>query len=234
MVETGRGPEPTVFDRRAAGARPGRARVSPAPRTGCFWLDGLDRPAHPELVGQHAADLVIIGAGYTGLWTAIRAKERDPGRRVIIVEACEVGWAASGRNGGFCEASLTHGEENGRSRWAEEYDELERLGRQNLDDIEATVARYAMDVRARTHRDPVGGHRAAPDRLAGRGSRLPGRAATRALVNSPTYPRRILGPARHRAGPPRASWHSSWPGWRSTSGCRSSSGRRSRASTTGR
>ena len=56
------------------------------------------------------------------------AKRRNPGARVVLLEANTVGWAASGRNGGFCEASLTHGEENGRSRWPEEYDALERLG----------------------------------------------------------------------------------------------------------
>src|SRR4029079_2622905 len=66
--------------------------------------------------------------------------------RVIIVEAGQVGWAASGRNGGFCEASLTHGEENGRSRWPQEYDQLERLGRDNLDAIADTVDSYRMDV----------------------------------------------------------------------------------------
>jgi glycine/D-amino acid oxidase-like deaminating enzyme len=50
------------------------------------------------------ADLAIVGGGYTGLWTAIRAKERDPERSVVIVEASTIGWAASGRNGGFVEA----------------------------------------------------------------------------------------------------------------------------------
>ena len=56
-----------------------------------------------------------------------------------------MGWAASGRNGGFCEASLTHGEANGRQRWPEEFDQLEALGRQNLDELQATVARYGID-----------------------------------------------------------------------------------------
>jgi glycine/D-amino acid oxidase-like deaminating enzyme len=56
------------------------------------------------------------------------------------------GLAASGRNGGFCEASLTHGHENGASRWPKEIDTLERLGRQNLDEIERTVADLGLDV----------------------------------------------------------------------------------------
>ena len=81
-------------------------------------------------------DLLVVGGGYTGLWTAVRAKERNPGRSVVVVEAKRVGWAASGRNGGFVEASLTHGEENGQRRWPEELHELDRLGHENLDAIE--------------------------------------------------------------------------------------------------
>jgi glycine/D-amino acid oxidase-like deaminating enzyme len=45
------------------------------------------------------------------------AKKRHPDARVVLLEARTVGWAASGRNGGFCEANLTHGEENGRDRF---------------------------------------------------------------------------------------------------------------------
>jgi len=133
----------TVFERN----RPAEAMVTEAlrgARSAVFWLDGLTRPKHPSLVGQHRADLVVVGGGYTGLWTALRAKERDPGRRVILLEAHDVGWAASGRNGGFCEASITHGEENGRRRWPQEYDTLARLGEQNLSELEATVCRYSM------------------------------------------------------------------------------------------
>ena len=182
----GSGARPTVFERQA----PPPAAVERAlagSRHQVFWLDGLERPQHPQLTGQHAADLVVVGAGYTGLWTAILAKERDPGRRVIIVEACEVGWAASGRNGGFCEASLTHGEENGRSRWPEEYDQLERLGRQNLDEIEATVARYGMDAEfERTGTLSVATEPHQIDWLAEDPGFLDQRA-TRELVNSPTY-----------------------------------------------
>lgn len=111
-----------------------------------FWLDGLERPAHPPLTGQVRADLVIVGGGYAGLWTAVRAKERDPHRNVVLLEANRIGWAASGRNGGFCEASLTHGRENGVNRWPEEIDRIERLGLENLDGIELTVERYGMDV----------------------------------------------------------------------------------------
>ena len=110
------------------------------------WLDTADRPApRPPLEGDVVTDLVVVGGGFTGLWTALRAKERDPGRRVLLVEADRIAEHATGRNGGFCEASLTHGEANGRDRWPDEYDRLDRLGRENLAAIAETVERYGID-----------------------------------------------------------------------------------------
>ncbi len=111
-----------------------------------YWLaqPGAPAPADP-LTGVETADLAVVGAGYSGLWTALLAKERDPARDVVVVEAGTAGWAASGRNGGFCSASLTHGFDNGLSRFPGEMDTLERLGRANLDAIEATVRRYGID-----------------------------------------------------------------------------------------
>src|SRR5918995_3114044 len=135
----------TVFDRQPP---PPAAvnRALAATKSSVFWLDDVERPRHPRLRGEVRADLAIVGGGYAGLWTAVRAKERDPDRRVVLIEAAGIGWAASGRNGGFCEASITHGHENGVTRWPDEIAQLERLGMENLDDIEASVGRYSMDV----------------------------------------------------------------------------------------
>ncbi|MGW0769654.1 NAD(P)/FAD-dependent oxidoreductase [Streptomyces sp. NPDC002676] len=111
-----------------------------------FWLDDPRRPrATPALVGGTACDLLVVGGGYTGLWTALVAKERDPSVDVLLIEADEVGAAASGRNGGFCESSLTHGLHNGLQRWPGEIGTLERLGRENLRSIEDTLARHGID-----------------------------------------------------------------------------------------
>lgn len=135
----------TVFERN----RPAATVVSRAlaeTRPSVFWLEDVERPDFPALTGDVRADLVIVGGGYAGLWTAVRAKERDPRREVVLLEASRIGWAASGRNGGFCEASLTHGSENGRNRWPDELDTLEAMGLRNLDEIGETVERYAMDV----------------------------------------------------------------------------------------
>lgn len=112
-----------------------------------FWLDDLPPAfARPRLSGDHRADLVVVGAGYTGLWTALQAKRRRPDAKVVIVEARTVGWAASGRNGGFCEASLTHGRDNGLSRWPDEIDRLDRLGMANLDAMGDDIAAYGIDA----------------------------------------------------------------------------------------
>lgn len=138
-------PEPTVFERLAPPASAVDAALTGVADR-CFWLDDVSVPARPALSGSHEADLVVVGGGYTGLWTAVRAKERDPGRRVVLLEARRLGWAASGRNGGFCSDSLTHGEDNGRQRWPEEYATLDRLGQENLAGIEKTVARYDLDA----------------------------------------------------------------------------------------
>lgn len=110
-----------------------------------YWLDGRGQDPQPALVGPTEADLAVVGGGYTGLWTALLAKERDPARDVLLLEARTTGWAASGRNGGFCAASLTHGLRNGLDRYPGEMRTLERLGQQNLDEIESTVTTHAID-----------------------------------------------------------------------------------------
>ena len=111
-----------------------------------FWLDDVGtRARFAPLREAASADLAIVGGGFLGLWSAILAKERDPGRNIILLESDEVGWAASGRNGGFCEASLTHGDENGQRRWPEELERLQALGMRNLDEIAQSVERYEID-----------------------------------------------------------------------------------------
>jgi len=57
--------------------------------------------AAPPLVGSRTADVVIVGGGYTGLWTAWRLTELEPGARIVVLEADICGGGPSGRNGGF-------------------------------------------------------------------------------------------------------------------------------------
>lgn len=91
-----------VRRRRVATATPNLREVIP-PATPPLWsVDGA--PARPALDGPHEADVVIVGAGFTGLWTAAALTEQAPELRVVIVEAETVGFGASGRNGGWCSA----------------------------------------------------------------------------------------------------------------------------------
>jgi len=111
-----------------------------------FWLDDPIRPEPASaLTRAITADLLVIGAGFTGLWAALLAKEADPSRDVVLIEANETGSGASGRNGGFVSASLTHTFQNGLARWPKELGRLVEMGHANLDGIEETVRRYNID-----------------------------------------------------------------------------------------
>jgi glycine/D-amino acid oxidase-like deaminating enzyme len=113
-----------------------------------YWLatppDPPIAPA-PPLRGAATADVAIVGAGFTGLWTAIRLLETDPSLRVAILEMEHVGFGASGRNGGFCEASLTHGLENGLRHYPDEIDVLLREGHRNLRELVAFTRDHGID-----------------------------------------------------------------------------------------
>ena len=69
---------------------------------GSYWfasLDELKQPEAPEQLPQHV-DVAIIGAGFTGLWTAYYLHQADPSLDIAVFEANTVGFGASGRNGG--------------------------------------------------------------------------------------------------------------------------------------
>ena len=71
-----------------------------------LWHDtaGDDWVPRPALPGDLDVDVAVVGAGYTGLWTAYYLKRADPSLRVVVLD-CEVaGFGASGRNGGWCSA----------------------------------------------------------------------------------------------------------------------------------
>ena len=112
-----------------------------------YWSDRTFAPDVGEpLTGTHDADLVIVGGGFTGLWAALQAIEEQPGRSIHIVEAERIGHGASSRNGGFCEASLTHGLLNGLSHWPNEIAALNRMGDENLAGLLADVERHGIDA----------------------------------------------------------------------------------------
>ncbi|MGG5240800.1 NAD(P)/FAD-dependent oxidoreductase [Pseudomonas lurida] len=80
----------------------------PAWRTISLWMDQLDDPLHARPSLEHDLDVnvAIIGAGYTGLWTAYYLKRQAPDLKIAIIEAQTAGFGASGRNGGWLMGNL--------------------------------------------------------------------------------------------------------------------------------
>ncbi len=180
--------------------RPGDA--SPLP----LWLD-RPRPAEaPPLDGAAEADLAIVGAGFTGLWAAVMAKRERPEREVVLLEAEAAGFGGSGRNGGFVDASLTHGLLNGVARFERELEALEALGRENLAGMRADLEHHRIDaaweetgmlsVATQPHELAGLEEEAALLRRYGWEASVLDRDAVRAEVASPTY----LGAIHQRTG----------------------------------
>ena len=81
----------------------------PAWRKISLWMDQLDDPlvARPSLEHDLDVNVAIIGAGYTGLWTAYYLKRQAPELKIAIIEAQTAGFGASGRNGGWLMGNLS-------------------------------------------------------------------------------------------------------------------------------
>src|SRR6476659_33353 len=111
-----------------------------------YWLAASPAgPPRPPLDGDVGCDVAIVGGGFTGLWTAIALTDTDPSLRVRVLEAESVGYGASGRNGGFCLASLTHGLANGIRHFPDEVAILEREGVDNLRALVAFTRAHGID-----------------------------------------------------------------------------------------
>ena len=87
---------------------------APRPARRSWWLEEalalpeFAGPEAPPLAGDTTADVVILGGGYTGMWTAWFLKERSPDLDVVLLEADICGGGPSGRNGGFCDGWWGH------------------------------------------------------------------------------------------------------------------------------
>jgi glycine/D-amino acid oxidase-like deaminating enzyme len=135
-----------------------------------------------------------VGGGFTGLWAALLAA---PDEDVLLLEGERCGWGASGRNGGFLDASLTHGLENGEARWPGEMSRLVELGNDNFTAIRDTLSARGIDagweengfidVATRDHELDGFADSAELARRYGHEVELLDRAAVRAKLDSPTY-----------------------------------------------
>ncbi|NKB77925.1 MAG: FAD-dependent oxidoreductase [Gammaproteobacteria bacterium] len=117
-----------------------------ATRFTTYWLDSLPN-AHidPPLERDIHCDLLIVGGGFCGLWGAIQAKEQVPQRDVVLIEAFGIANGASGRPAAIMSTSVMHGIDNTERMFPEEVKELERLGKENMDEFRAAVERYQLD-----------------------------------------------------------------------------------------
>ncbi|MEU3614245.1 FAD-dependent oxidoreductase [Streptomyces sp. NPDC006872] len=119
-----------------------------------FWYadDGLPAVREP-LGGDASADVVIVGGGYTGLWTAYYLKQADPALRIVVLEQRFCGYGASGRNGGWLYNGIA-----GRDRYAKLHGReaavrLQRAMNETVDEIVRAVAAEGFD--ADVHRGGV-------------------------------------------------------------------------------
>ncbi len=113
-----------------------------------WWRSRGIPPRRPSLPGGTEADVCIVGAGYTGLWTAYYLKRADPGLRIVVLEAAFAGFGASGRNGGWVTATLP----GSRARYARHRSgvagvrELERQLRDTVDEVARVCATEGIDA----------------------------------------------------------------------------------------
>ena len=117
-----------------------------------MWLDTLPgdslRP-RAGLPGDVSVDVAIVGAGYTGLWTAYYLARCDPSLRIAVVEREVAGFGASGRNGGWCSALLPMSLDRiaaGHGRDAAVA--MQRAMNDTVDEVLAVTARERIDCDA--------------------------------------------------------------------------------------
>jgi glycine/D-amino acid oxidase-like deaminating enzyme len=153
--------DPSCFDEGSGDARRRAGRLSYgeqvstlARRNGdvSFWQASLGAPARrPPLVGDRDADVCIVGAGFTGLWTAYHLTRARPELDVVVLERAWAGYGASGRNGGWLTPAFaaprarllrTHDPESVRA--------LERALRDSVADVLAVCAEEQIDCDALT------------------------------------------------------------------------------------
>lgn len=111
-----------------------------------LWNEARSRSSFPRLVDDLKVDVLIIGAGYTGLWTALEIVESSPGTRVAVVDKEFVGFGASGRNGGWCSSILPMDLDRLATRHgADSAHGLQQMMFDVVHDIGATTSRLGID-----------------------------------------------------------------------------------------
>ena len=101
----------------------------------------------PSLPGDTTCDVAVVGAGFTGLWTAYYLLREDPGLRVLVLEAETCGFGASGRNGGWCSALFPQSTDRlARVAGERAAAEQDRAMRGSIDEVEAVCRAEGIDA----------------------------------------------------------------------------------------
>jgi glycine/D-amino acid oxidase-like deaminating enzyme len=110
-----------------------------------WWADlgGLPAP-RPALGGDREADVCIVGAGYTGLWTAYELLRADPSLEVVVLEREVAGFGASGRNGGWVLGEISTGSRQRAAAGEAGIAALERAAQETVDEVGAACAREGI------------------------------------------------------------------------------------------
>ena len=112
----------------------------------CYWLARRRPRGHIPLTGVQDVDVAVVGAGLTGLWTALFLKELAPTLAVAVVEQGLAAYGASGRNAGMLSETVDHGHGLAIEHFGEdEARRLAALGERNVAELTAFLA--ARDIR---------------------------------------------------------------------------------------
>ena len=112
----------------------------------CYWLAQRAPRGHTPLAGAEEADVAVVGAGLTGLWTALFLKELEPGLAVAVVEQGLAAYGASGRNGGMLSETVDHGHGLAIEHFGEaEARRLAALGERNVAELTAFLEARGID-----------------------------------------------------------------------------------------
>jgi len=114
-----------------------------------YWLDSKAAPdTVAPLVGTTETDLLVVGGGFTGLWSAILMKEAHPHKDVVLIEAETIAFGASGRPGAIVSTSVMHGLHIAAQLFPKDISALEELGKNNMRGFRQAIDRHNIDCDA--------------------------------------------------------------------------------------